>query len=513
MLPVIGAFRPWADPTQLQIGRLPMHVPLGGFERRSLDGTWSLEMFDDPDAVPAAALAGERPNAVAVDVPGNWTMQDLGGFVDLPQYTNVQMPFPGPPPLLPERNPTGVYRRSFTVPAGWRRRRTVLHVAGAESVHAVFVNGEFVGYGSDSRLPSEYDIGAHLRSGANDLAIVVIRFSAHSYIEDQDQWWMAGLHRSVWIESRPPTHIADVPMSTDYDPDTGAGSITTTTRVDVGGHARDGWLVRTSCVDPDGKPVGRPAEQPVPHEHRRPYAFRGFEVTASVRLRRARAWSAEHPDLYAVTVELVDPAGRVVQTESQRVGVKRVEVRDRQLLVNGRPIWVFGVNRHDHHPDRGKAVTVDDMRADLELMRAHNITAIRTSHYPNDSAFYDLCDELGFYVVDESNIESHAYNWSLCDDPTYRAAWVDRGARMVQRDRNHASVILWSLGNESGYGVNHDALAGWIRKADPTRPLHYEDAIRIDGWVDGGRAATDVVCPMYPEIADIEALPASGRDP
>ena len=223
MLPVVGALRPWADPTQLQIGRLPMHVPLSGVERRELDGDWQLEMFPNPDAVPATALQGVRPNAVDVAVPGNWTMQDLGGFHDVPQYTNVQMPFPGPPPLLPDRNPTGVYRRTFEVPAGWLRRRTVIHVAGAESVHAVYVNGEFVGYGTDSRLPSEYDVGDHVVRGTNEIAIVVIRFSAHSYVEDQDQWWMAGLHRSVWVESRPPVHIADVPITTDFDPGTGRG--------------------------------------------------------------------------------------------------------------------------------------------------------------------------------------------------------------------------------------------------------------------------------------------------
>jgi beta-galactosidase len=511
VLPIIGVLRPWADPTSLQLGRLPMHVPLSGFDRRDLDGTWSLEMFEHPDAVPSTAITGRRTRAVPVAVPGNWTLQDLGGFHDVPQYTNVQMPFAGPPPALPDRNPTGVYRRSFTVPADWAKRRTVLHVGGAESVHAVYVNGDFVGYGTDSRLPSEYDIGEHVRPGGNDIAIVVIRFSAHSYIEDQDQWWMAGLHRSVWVESRPPTHIADIPVATDFDPETGSATIAAITRIAFGGDPAEGWRVRSTLVDPAGRRVGRPDEQAVPHEHRRPYVFRGFQVTATWEIGRARPWSAERPDRYSLLTELIDPSGRTVQVETQRVGVKRVEVRGRRLLVNGRPIWVFGVNRHDHHPDRGKAVTVDDMRADLQLMRSHNITAVRTSHYPNDSAFYDLCDELGFYLVDESNIESHAYNWSLCNDPTYRAAWVDRGARMVQRDRNHPSIVLWSLGNESGYGDNHDALAGWIRKADPTRPLHYEDAIRVDGWVDGGLSATDVVCPMYAEIADVEAYGASGE--
>jgi beta-galactosidase len=195
-----------------------------------------------------------------------------------------------------------------------------------------------------------------------------------------------------------------------------------------------------------------------------------------------------------------------------QIGLRSIEIRDRRLLVNGAPVWIHGVNRHDHHPDRGKAVTVDDIRDDLVEMRRHNITAIRTAHYPNRTELYDLCDELGFYVVDEADIECHAYNRSLADDPRYRDSWLERGARMVQRDRNHPCVVMWSLGNESGYGVNHDALAGWIRRADPSRPLHYEDAIRVEGWADGGRPATDVVCPMYPEIAEIIAYGETGPD-
>jgi beta-galactosidase len=510
MLPVIGALRPWLDPTVVQLNRLPAHVPLSGLDRRSLDGRWSLEMFDRPDVVPAAALTADRRRAIDVEVPGNWTMQDLGDFVDTPQYTNVRMPFPGPPPILPERNPTGVYRRSFVVPSRWAGRRTVVHIGGAESVHAVYVNGEFVGYGTDSRLPSEYDLSDYVRTGRNDIAIVALRYSAHSYVEDQDQWWMAGLHRSVWIESRPRVHIADLPITTDYDPESGRGIVEATTHVDFSGAPEQGWTVVSTLHDPSGRSVGRTDERAVPHRHASPYVFTGFTTSARWEFGRAKPWSAEQPARYVVTVELRDPRGRSRHTERQAVGLRRVEVRDRQLLVNGQAIWIFGVNRHDHHPDRGKAVTIDDMRADLMAMRTHNITAIRTSHYPNDSAFYDLCDELGFYVIDEANTESHAYNRSLCDDPTYRATWLDRGARMVQRDRNHPSVIVWSLGNESGYGANHDALAGWIRRTDPSRPLHYEDAIRVEGWTDGGLHATDIVCPMYPEIDEIRRYGEDG---
>lgn len=510
MLPLVGALRPWADPSVLHLRRLPMHVPLTGFERRSLDGDWSLTMFDHPDQVPDEAITAAAVDAATVAVPGNWTMQELRSssgepFVDLPHYTNIQMPHAGAPPTLPDRNPTGVYRRTFSLPQRWMRQKTVLHLAGAESAHVVYLNGEFVGYGTDSRLPSEYDLSEHARSGVNELAVVVVRFSAHSFIEDQDQWWMAGLHRSVWIESRPRTHLCDVIVDTDYDPDAGVGRVDVDAVVDFGGVPGAGWTVAATLHAPNGRRVGRRRTGPVPHVIDRQYEFTGTRVRLDWTVPAARPWSAERPDRYTVTTELIDPNGRVRHTEHQRVGLRRVEVSGRELLVNGRPIWIFGVNRHDHHPDRGKAVTVEDLRADLEVMRRHNITAIRTSHYPNDTAFYELCDELGFYLIDEANIESHGYYSSVCIDPSYRSAFLDRGARMVQRDRNHPSIVMWSLGNESGYGENHDALAGWIRRTDPSRPLHYEAAIRIEGWADGGRRVTDVVAPMYPEIDDLIA--------
>ncbi len=516
MLPIIGALRPWSDPELLALHRLPMHVPLpvDDARRRSLNGRWAFSLFDTPDEVPADAVTGETPaigTGVKVTVPGNWTLQALGpGVVDLPHYTNVQMPFPGPPPALPPRNPTGVYRRSFTVPAGWRRQQIVLHVAGAESVHAVYLNDQFVGYGTDSRLPSEYDISAHIRAGRNELAIVVIRYSAQSYVEDQDQWWMAGLHREVFVEARQRVHIATVRAGADLRVDDGTGLLSVATTVTFVDSAQPGWTVRAWAETLAGKRICRPQTAAIPHHFEQPYVFTGFEAGVSWEIPGVTAWSAESPTRHRVHVELIDPTGAVVEHTSQLVGFRHVEVRNRQLLVNGQPIWIFGVNRHDHHPDRGKAVTIDDMRADLVAMRSHNISAVRTSHYPNDSAFYDLCDELGLYVIDESNIESHAYNTSLCNDARYRPTWLSRGARMVERDINHPSIILWSLGNESGYGTNHDALAGWMRKHDPSRPLHYEGAPFHDGWIDGGLAASDLVCPMYATIDRIREYGESG---
>jgi len=544
VIPAIGTLRPWADPETVAINRLPMRVPSVAFDTieaarrgdraaspwwRSLDGdSWTFRLFDNPDDVPDDVMStpvvtgwyaykpGSKPTRVrtdfppgtrAVAVPGNWTMQDSG---DLPHYTNVQMPFDGPPPRLPARNPTGVYLRQLPVSGRDLRagRRTIVHVGGAESVHAVYVNGSFVGYGTDSRLASEYDITDFITATDNTLAIVVMRYSASSYVEDQDQWWMAGLHREVFVETRAATRLHNLRCDADLDVASGDGTLRVASTVAFTTRPQKGWQVRTTLETLPGRRIGKPVVADVPHRFDRAYRFSGHRAVAEFRVPAVRAWSAEDPHRYRVVAELIDPSGEVAEVHAQLVGFRHVENRDRQLLVNGQPVWIFGVNRHDHHPERGKAVTVADMRDDLLAMKRHNISAVRTSHYPNDPRLLDLCDELGMYVVDEANIESHAYNTSLCDDPRYRSAWLARGARMVERDVNHPSIIMWSLGNESGYGANHDALAGWIRRFDPSRPLHYEGAIFHDGWIDGGRESTDVVCPMY---APIDAIQAYGR--
>jgi beta-galactosidase len=528
MLPGIGAVRPWADPAVTSIRRLPLAPPTQAFAsiddaraadpvdavasrwRRQLDGRWNFRLFDHPDNVPATAVTKAPSGAKwqQVAVPGNWTLQhvvDQRNTPDLPRYTNVAMPFPGPPPRLPERNPTGVYHRTVKVPKNWLKRQVVLHVGGAESVHAVYVNGTFAGYGTDSRLASEYDVTEHLVASVNRIAIVVVKFSAQSYVEDQDQWWMGGLHREVYVEARATTRIVSLECDAAYDVEAGAGSVDV--RATVGGPAklRAGWTVRTHVETLRGRRLGTSRTSEVPHRFWEINAFTGHVATSSFTYKKVDPWSAESPTRYRVVAELVDPNGEVAEVHRQLVGFRTIEVRDRQFLVNGRPIWFFGVNRHDQHPERGKAVTTDDIRSDLLAMRRHNITAVRTSHYPNDPRLLDLCDEIGLYVVDEANIESHAYNTSLCNDPAYRQAWLERIARMVQRDRNHASIVMWSLGNEAGYGDNHDAAAAWVRANEPSRPLHYEPAVFHDGWIDGGLNASDVVCPMYPTIDDIRA--------
>jgi beta-galactosidase len=511
--------RSWVRPECVGAGRLPAHttfVPFPDLESAargaredspwflSLCGSWSFRLCERPEAAPGdfAAPDHDERDWVPIQVPGNWTRQ---GF-DRPHYTNIQMPFPHDPPNVPDTNPTGLYRRRFTLPEAWRGRRVVLHVGGAESVVYVYANGRPVGLSKDSRLPSEYDLTPFLRAGENTLALAVVRWSDGSFLEDQDHWWMAGLHREVFLLATGTVHLRDVIAEADFDPERGTGELAV--RAEIGSPERlpAGWRVRCTLRTPSGgRALRRPIESQLPVD-RNPYLYRGPVAELTARLPRARAWSAEQPELYRLFVELLDPEGRCREVATLRVGFRRVEVRGRQLLVNGRAIRIRGVNRHDFDERHGKAIGREAMRQDALLMKRFNVNAVRTAHYPNDPYWYDLCDEMGLYVVDEANLEAHAHWASLCRDPRYAAAFLDRGMRMVQRDRNHPSIVLWSLGNESGYGPHHDAMAGWIRAADPSRPLHYEGAIAGD-W-SGGQHASDVVCPMY---ASVEAISAWAR--
>ena len=515
-----GPLRTWETPELVSIGRLPMRSPLVGFpddqSARSgdrdacpwfqrLDGDWRFRLFDRPEAVPAevTAEAFQDGGWSAVAVPGCWTMQG----VDRPQYTNVQMPFPGLPPYVPEANPTGVYRTPFTVPESWAGRRTILSVGAAESVLEVWVNGVAVGMSKDSRLAAEFDVTDRVRPGTNLLTCVVIRWSDASYIEDQDQWWHAGIQREVTLRSTGQVFIADVKAIGGLDDDLRSGTLEL--RIEIGGSeaGESGWRTETTVEDLAGTAVASPLTGVVPSASR-PFST-GVVVRHRLALPDIRPWSAEDPNLYRVVVRLIDPDGTVGEVAADRVGFRRVEVLGRELRINGRAPLIRGVNRHDFHPDTGRVVDVGDMRRDIIQMKQFGFNAVRTSHYPNDPRFLDLCDELGLYVIDEANIEAHAQMFTLCHDPRYLAAWVDRGARMVIRDKNHPSIVLWSLGNESGHGANQEAQAAWIRRYDPSRPLHYEGAVML-AW-DGGRTVTDVVCPMYPEIDAIVAWATGGQ--
>ena len=526
---LFDSWQPWADPEVVAVNRLPMRSPIVAYKtmdaaragdlatsywRLPLNGTWRAKRWSHPSEVPTAAVQEnfEVDSWQELAVPGNWTLQ---GLDDLPHYTNIVMPWKALPPSLPDEVATVVYRRSFVMPKSWKDRTIIVHVGGAESVHGLWVNGEFVGWGTDSRLASEYDITQFAKVGNNEIAIVVCRYSAQSYLEDQDQWWMAGLHREVFVEARSPIGIEDIRIDSGIDVNTvrsgtASGHLNLQVRIakDSKGQPPKGFQVRWHLEDASGQQIGDARVCAVASDTSA-YVFAGITATDSWSPGRMNLWSAETPNLYRVIVTLVDASGHDLETVCVRTGFRSVEVQDRSLLINGKRVIIRGVNRHDHSPVNGKAVTLDEMRADLVMMKRHNINAVRCAHYPNDPRLLDLCDDLGLYVVDEANAEAHAYNTSLWRDQRFHASWLARVSRMVVRDRNHPSVIMWSLGNEAGYGPIHDTCAAWIRAEDPSRPLHYEPAVFHTNWIDGGVNATDIVCPMY---SPIDAIVAYGRD-
>ena len=512
----LDAFGPrsWTRPEATGYGRLPMATELRRPEVVSLDGDWAFSLRERPEDVTTDDLVGSTDGWATVAVPGCWTMQ---GF-DTPRYTNLQMPFPGPPPAVPDANPTGVHRRTVTVPAEWAERRIVLHVGAAESVLYVHVDGIPVGMGKDSRLPQDYDLTGVVEPGHDaELALTVVRWSDATYLEDQDHWYHAGLHRSVSLLALPAVHIADVHVSADYDPSTGDGHLDARVTVGADGHGPRGWRVRVEVA-------GESATGPVRFEHpTQPYvtafAFEGRGAAVALDVAGVAPWSAEAPNLHDLTVTLLDEGDVEVDAVTLAVGFRRVEVVGHELLVNGKAILVKGVNRHDHDPRTGKAVDAASIEADILAMKRHNLNALRTSHYPNDTHLYDVCDRLGMYVVDEANVESHAHLRSLTKDPAWAPAVLERVVRMAQRDKVHPCVILWSLGNESGASPAHQAAAAWLRSFDPSRPLHYEGGITEDSLVAASageavdlptilarpRSETDVVAPMYPPVADLVA--------
>lgn len=532
----LGARPSWMAPEIIQVNRLPMRATLAPFPDadsarafvaksdatiasdspwlQSLNGEWDFHLAPRPDDVPAAFVASDF-NAgegwAKLPVPSNWTMH---GY-DRPHYTNVQMPFRNEPPSVPDENPTGCYRREFSVPANWDGRRIVVHFGGAESVLYVWINGVAVGLSKDTRLPSEFDITDWVKFGeTNVIAVVCVKWSDASYIEDQDQWWMGGLYRDIYLYSTEKVFIGDVFAVASLDDEYQHGTLKVTADIGFQHHRDKDWNFEIQLYAPDGAAVW-PAPLRAEVATKRAYSQHRFQAVFETVITDVLPWNHENPQLYTLTVSLLAPDGRAVEHTATRVGFRRVEMGDRALLINGKQVMIKGVNRHEWNEMTGKTLSRADMIRDIEVLKRHNFNAVRTSHYPNDALWYDLCDQYGLYLVDEADIESHDFMNYLCRDPRYASAFLERGIRMVERDKNHASVILWSLGNESGYGPNHDAMAGWIRHRDPSRPLHYESASW--GWEKlenkiPGQMATDLVCPMYASIENMVKYARTSAD-
>jgi beta-galactosidase/beta-glucuronidase len=504
----------WETPHVVGINKLPAHATglpfqdlMAALDRDpnrspwviNLNGEWDFLLVSNPHNIPKDFWSDDHDLGgwKKIPVPSNWTML---GF-DKPIYTNVQMPIPNTPPKVPhDENPTGLYRRYFDLPAGWEDRRVLLSFGGVESAFYLWVNGKKVGYSQGSRLPAEFDITDFLQSGKNLIAAEVIRWSDGSFLEDQDHWRMAGIYRDVILYCVPEVHIWDVFARPMLDSKYQHGRLTVVTKIGGPQKLSEGYRVEMQLFDSARKPLfDQPASGRVVYDHNEI-----LKVTLEKDVIEPQKWNHENPYLYTLVVTLIDNHNKPVQYYAHRIGFRKVEIRNRELLVNGKMVYIKGVNRHDHHDTHGKYIPRDSMEADVVVMKRHNINAVRTSHYPNDSYFYDLCDEYGLYVWDETNLETHSVYNVLTNETEWLNAFMERGVRMVERDKNHPSIIVWSLGNESGYGPNHDAMAGWIRGYDPDRLIHYEGAISggLHNW-NRGHLATDICPPMYPQIGDI----------
>jgi beta-galactosidase len=511
LAPQIDSARPdWENPAVYERGKEPARATGFPFEDRalalegdrtassrflSLNGKWRFAFSPNVEGAPADFYRDEFDVSAwkQIRVPADWQAE---GY-DQARYNNITYPFPANRPLIPhDRNPVGSYRRDVDIPAGWSGQDVLLHIGAAGSAYYVWVNGQQVGYSEDSKLPSEFDVTRFLRPGRNNIAIRIYRWSDGSYLEDQDFWRVSGIEREVFLMAAPKSRIRDFAVRAGLTNEWRDGTLDIIAKVLPGKQA---LTVRATLLDGE-KALSR-----------RTATLRAGSAEQAVRiadrLPNIRSWSAETPNLYTLVLELLDARGNVVQATAQRVGFRDVAIRGGQLTVNGRPVYIRGVNRHEHDPETFHLISMASMRRDIEMMKLNNVNAVRTSHYPNDPRWYDLADEYGLYVMDEANIESHAYmemGWKgeaerklyqLGYDRAWDAAHVSRVANMVERDKNHPSIIFWSLGNEAGIGPAFEKAAAEARRRDPTRLISYL------GWgtlsEPKPNAYADIFAPMY----------------
>ena len=501
----------WQDPGVVGVNKEPAHATFTVYADeataradlrdqspfyQSMNGQWKFHWVPKPADRPVDFYRASFDDSAwkTIRVPSNWQFE---GY-DVPIYVNIQYPWgkPDPPNIPADNNPVGSYRRRFTVPSSWAGRDVYLTFDGVESAFYLWVNGERVGYSEDSRTPAEFNITKYLKDGENLLAVEVYRWCDGSYLEDQDFFRLSGIFRDVTLWSAGPFHIRDLEVRPAFDAEYKDARLRISAQVRNGTAEAKTVGLRAALLDARGVEVARATG-----------TVQGVRAgqTASVEVIQAvggpKKWSAESPYLYTLLVSLVDDRGQAVEVIPQRVGFRTVEMKGGQLLVNGRAILIKGTNRHEHDPDTGHDVTVEQMLRDVTLMKRYNLNAVRTSHYPNATAWYDLCDRYGLYVIDEANIESHGMGYeparTLGNNPAWKAAHMDRTVRMVERDKNHPSVIIWSLGNEAGDGVNFEATSAWVHQRDPSRPVQYEGA--------GLKPHTDIYVPMYSRPKDIAA--------
>lgn len=530
----------WENHHVLQINREPARAAFTPFHAQKgdcsicLDGTWKFRWTPVPGEriVEFYQTDFNDKDWVGFPVPANWEVNGYG----TPIYVSAGYPFKIDPPRVmgepkvdyttyKERNPVGQYRRSFQLPAGWEARgQTLLRFEGVMSAFYVWINGERVGYSQGSMEPSEFNITNYLHAGENQIALEVYRYSDGSYLEDQDFWRFGGIHRSIHLLHTPDIRIRDyavrtLPVSTDYqdfilqiDPQFSV----------YRGMTGKGTTLQGVLKDASGREIATlkgDVEDILDLEHKAGrmnewYPQRGPRKLGrmSATIKSPKRWTAETPYLYKLHLTLLTAEGEVIEQVEQSVGFRSVEIRNGQLLVNGAPVRFRGVNRHEHDPRTARVMSEERMLQDILLMKQANINAVRTSHYPNVSRWYELCDSLGLYVMDEADIEEHGLRGTLASTPDWHAAFLDRAVRMAERDKNHPSIVMWSMGNESGYGPNFAAISAWLHDFDPTRPVHYEGAQGAGGEPDP--KTVDVISRFYTRVKQEYLNPgiAEGED-
>lgn len=509
-------FAPWEDPTVTSINRQPSRATaysytniedaLKGDRTKSriqmLNGDWNFKYAPNLKEASKEFYKSTVSGWDKIEVPSNWEMK---GY-DIPIYKSAVYPFrPINPPYIPkDYNGIGSYQRSFTVPANWKDMTVTLHFGAVSSGFQVWLNGEFLGYGEDSFLPSEFDITPYLKEGENVVSVQVIRWADGSYLEDQDHWRVSGIQREVFIMAEPKLRIQDFFVQTKLDKQYTDAIFKLRPKVEnLTGEKIKDYTFNVQLYDANNvamfkEPLKKPVIDMINESYPRldNVRFGMFQET----IKNPKKWSSEEPNLYTLVVSLTDPKGNITEAKSCKVGFRSIEFskENGKMLINGKETYVYGVNRHDQHPTKGKAINRDDIKQDITTIKKFNFNFIRTSHYPNDPYFYELCDQYGIMVMDEANQETHGIGGKLANDPKWTNAYLERMTRMVERDKNHPSVVMWSLGNEGGKGPNHAAMAGWVHDFDITRPVHYEPAqgnAKLDGYIDP-------LDPRYPKTID-----------
>lgn len=451
-----------------------------------LSGKWSFKFYENPFLVPEEFYSIKMVDWDRINVPGIWQMEGYGKL----QYTDEGFPFPVDVPFVPTDNPTGAYQRTFYIGENWKEKQVILKFDGVETYFEVYINGNYVGFSKGSRLTAEFDISKYLVKGENLISVKVLQWADSTYIEDQDMWWTAGILRDIYLIGREKVHIDDFFVKTKFD-DKYENAIFTCdiTLENLSGKVSKNNTIQYRLLDGE-KEVFKNRVKNIEIVDRCSFQLRE-EVKAP------KKWDAENPNLYNLILELIDEEGKIKEIIPQRVGFRQIEIKDGLFYVNGKYLKLHGVNRHDDDPESGRAINIDRAVKDIELMKLHNVNSVRTSHYPNDPRFYELCDIYGLFVMAETDLESHGFanigNLNkITDDIEWRDTYVDRIERHVHAQKNHPSIIMWSLGNESGYGVNIGEMYKKAKEIDETRLVHYEE--------DRDAEYVDVISTMYSRV-------------